>query len=692
MVLHFPVALHQSLIGFCFIFVAIFHRQNIHSAVPILPPTPSSRPKRVGPRRGIAGFLAGFAITALPVAGYFLAPRSALIDALAAATCLLIGIMLLVAVFRTRAKLEQTTSELDAARATVNHMATERDGQLALLRVAVDHMSQGLCMFGPDRKLIMSNERYAELYGIRPGRMRPGMDLAEILASRIAAGNVPAMGQTAYIERMREIANRGQPAETIIEQTDGRVFLLGYVPMANGGWVATHQDITDRRLAEAKIAHMARHDALTNLPNRTSFREQLEQAVARVKRGEMLAVLCLDLDRFKGINDTLGHHFGDLLLTEVAHRLKSCVRETDTVSRLSGDEFAILQVALKEPAEATALSRRIVDALAEPFDLEGHQAAVSTSIGIAIAPNDGSNPDQIMKNADLALYRAKADGRGTYRFFEADMDNRMRARRALEADLKRAIAEHEFTLHYQSIVNLKSRQIGAFEALLRWNHPTRGMIEPADFIPVAEEAGLIVPLGEWVIRQACRDATAWPEHIRVAVNLSPVQLRSSNLVPTVAAATSSGLVPQRLELEITETVMIQDIETTLETLNKLRAIGVRISMDDFGTGYSSLSHLRKFPFDTIKIDRSFVHDMGAEQDTVAIVRAVSALGKSLGMTTTAEGVETAEQLERVQSEGYTEVQGFLLSRPVPASEIAGLLARSPSNILPVARAGRIQPA
>lgn len=663
----------------------------MHSAAPILPPTAPRRPKRLGPRGGIAGFLAGFAITALPVAGYLLAPRSALIDAIAAATCLLIGIMLLVTVFRTRGKLERTKSELRAARAAVNHMATERDGQLALLRVAVDHMSQGLCMFGPDRKLIMSNERYAELYGIPPGRMRPGMDLTEILASRIAAGNVPAMGQAAYIERMREIANRGQPAETIIEQTDGRVFLLGYVPMENGGWVATHQDITDRRLAEARIAHMARHDALTNLPNRTSFRERLEQALLRVKRGEMLAVLCLDLDRFKGINDTLGHHFGDLLLMEVANRLKSCVRETDTVSRLSGDEFAILQVALKEPAEATALSRRIVDAFAEPFDLEGHQAAVSTSIGIALAPNDGSNPDQIMKNADLALYRAKADGRGTYRFFEADMDNRMQARRALEADLKRAIAEHEFTLHYQSIVNLKSRQIGAFEALLRWNHPTRGMIEPADFIPVAEEAGLIVPLGEWVIRQACRDAIAWPEHIRVAVNLSPVQLRSSNLVPTVAAATSSGLLPERLELEITETVMIQDVETTLETLNRLRALGVRISMDDFGTGYSSLSHLRKFPFDTIKIDRSFVHDMGAEEDTVAIVRAVSALGKSLGITTTAEGVETAEQLERVQREGYTEVQGFLLSRPVPASEIAGLLAKSPPNILAVARAGRIQP-
>jgi diguanylate cyclase (GGDEF)-like protein len=500
------------------------------------------------------------------------------------------------------------------------------------------------------------------------------------------------MGQAAYIERMREIANRGQPAEIVIEQTDGRVFLLGYVPMANGGWVATHQDITDRRLAEARIAHMARHDALTNLPNRTSFREQLEQTLLRVRRGEILAVLCLDLDRFKGINDTLGHHFGDLLLTQVANRLRSCVRETDTVSRLSGDEFAILQVDLKEPAEATALSRRIVDAFAEPFDLEGHQAAVSTSIGIAIAPNDGSAPDQIMRNADLALYRAKADGRGTYRFFEAEMDNKMQARRALEADLKRAIAEHEFTLHYQSIVNLKSRQIGAFEALLRWNHPTRGMIEPADFIPVAEESGLIVPLGEWVIRQACRDATAWPAHIRVAVNLSPVQLHSSNLVPTVAAATSSGLDPDRLELEITETVMIQDVETTLATLNRLRAIGVRISMDDFGTGFSSLSHLRKFPFDTIKIDRSFVHDMGAEEDTVAIVRAVSALGKSLGMTTTAEGVETAEQLERVESEGYTEVQGFLLSRPVPASEIADLLATSPSNVLAVSRAGRVHPA
>jgi len=665
----------------------------MHTTAPILPPNPPDRPKRVGSRARIAGFLAGFAIAAVLIATLVLPPRPALVDAFAVAICLLLGSFLLVVAFRTTVRLERVKSERDAARAAVSQMATDRDGQLALLRVAVDHMSQGLCMFAPDRKLIMSNKRYAELYGIPPGRMRPGMDLAEILASRIAAGNVPAMGQDAYIERMREIANRRQPAETIIEQTDGRVFLLGYVPLANGGWVATHQDITDRRLAEAKIAHMARHDALTKLPNRTSFREQLEQALARVKRGEMIAVLCLDLDRFKGINDTLGHHFGDLLLAEVANRLRNCVRETDTVSRLSGDEFAILQVALKEPAEATNLARRIVDAFAEPYDLEGHQAAVGTSVGIAIAPVDGSDPDQIMRNADLALYRAKADGRGTYRFFEPEMDNRMQARRALEADLKRAIAEHEFTLHYQSIVNLKSKQIGAFEALLRWNHPTRGMIEPADFIPLAEEAGLIVPLGEWVIRQACRDAVSWPEHIRVAVNLSPVQLRSGNLVPTVAAATtSSGLEPARLELEITETVMIQDIEATLETLNKLRAIGVRISMDDFGTGYSSLSHLRKFPFDTIKIDRSFVHDMGVGEDTVAIVRAVSALGKSLGMTTTAEGVETAEQLERVESEGYTEVQGFLFSRPAPASEIANLLAKNPSNVLRVARADMVQPA
>jgi diguanylate cyclase (GGDEF)-like protein len=434
------------------------------------------------------------------------------------------------------------------------------------------------------------------------------------------------------------------------------------------------EQTAERARAEALVTHMAHHDALTMLPNRVRFREKLKQNLVRARREEPLAVLCLDLDDFKAVNDTLGHPVGDALLKSVAQRLLDCVRDTDTVARLGGDEFAIVQVGGAQPVAATVLAQQLIETIAAPYEIEGHSVVIGTSAGIALAPNDGSDPDELLKNADMALYRAKAEGRGTYRFFEAKMDADMQARRLLEMDLRGALARHEFELFYQPLVDLQAAGLNGFEALLRWRHPERGLVSPAEFIPLAEEIGLISPIGAWVLKQACREAAGWPSHLTIAVNLSPVQFKSRALVlDVVAALGASGLAASRLELEITEAVMLQDTETTLATLAQLKALGARISMDDFGTGYSSLSYLRKFPFDKIKIDQSFIRDLSARPESLAIVRAVAGLGSTLGIATTAEGVETLDQLRAVRAEGCTQAQGFLLGKPQPASAIPGLL-------------------
>jgi diguanylate cyclase (GGDEF)-like protein len=454
---------------------------------------------------------------------------------------------------------------------------------------------------------------------------------------------------------------------------DGRCIAVTVRPMADGGTVTTHQDITEQRRSEAKIAHMAHHDALTGLPNRVLLNQQLEQALTRVKRGEMIAAHFLDLDHFKNVNDTLGHSAGDKLLTIVAERLRTLVRETDTIARMGGDEFAILQVGVAQPADAGAIALRVIEVVSEPYDIDGQQVIVGTSVGIAIGPNDGVNPDQLMRNADLALYRAKGDGRGAFRFFEPDMDAEMQERRTMERDLRGALAAGQFELHYQPIVNLETNEISAFEALMRWSHPDKGMIPPSTFIPLAEEIGYIVPLGEWAIRDACATAATWPDELKVAVNLSPAQFRSPGLVQVVVGAlAASGLPPHRLELEITETILLQDNEATLAMLYQLRELGVLIAMDDFGTGYSSLSYLQSFPFDRIKIDRSFIKNLGAGSGAINIVRAVVAMAKGLGMATTAEGVETSQQRQSVTSEGCTEMQGYLFSKPLPAEQIRQL--------------------
>ena len=459
--------------------------------------------------------------------------------------------------------------------------------------------------------------------------------------------------------------------------TDGRQIAVSVQRMADGGIVTTHQDITDQRRSEAKIVHMALHDALTDLPNRVLLNERLEHALARVRRGDLLAVHLLDLDHFKTVNDTLGHPTGDKLLKMVTQRLRALVRETDTIARMGGDEFAVLQVAISQPADATVLALRIIEAVSAPYDLDGTQVVIGTSVGIAIGPADGETPDQLIRNSDLALYRAKADGRGTYRFFGPEMDAQMQVRRTMEYDLRRALTAGEFVLYYQPVVNLGTDQISGVEALIRWRHPEKGLVPPNTFIPVAEEIGFIIQIGEWALRQACAAARNWPDHIRIAVNLSPIQFRNPGFVQVVVSAlAASGLPPERLELEITEGMLLQDNESTLSTLFQLRSLGVRIAMDDFGTGYSSLSYLQSFPFDKIKIDRSFVKDIADGVGSLNIVRAVAAMANGLGMTTTAEGVETKEQLDTVRAEGCTEMQGYLFSKPLPIAELEALLQAS----------------
>ncbi|QHO76032.1 GGDEF domain-containing protein [Bradyrhizobium sp. CCBAU 051011] len=441
------------------------------------------------------------------------------------------------------------------------------------------------------------------------------------------------------------------------------------------GYLVAIVDITERRKAEARIVHMAHHDGLTDLPNRDFYQDRLRQALERASGNRRVAVLCVDLDLFKNVNDSFGHPMGDRLLKQVAERLKSEVRGDNLVARLGGDEFAIVLASDVSPNEVSDFADRLIGVLSARYDLDGIEVIVGASVGIALSPGDGATCEELMRNADMALYRAKSDGGGVHRFFEPEMDRQAQKRRDMERDLRRAFAKGEFELHYQPLVDIAANRISGFESLLRWRSPEEGMISPADFIPVAEDIGLIVGLGEWVLREACSEAVNWPEDIKVAVNLSPVQFRSRNLVQAVISALAhSGLSPRRLELEITESVFLAETEANLAILHQLRELGVSISMDDFGTGYSSLSYLRSFPFDKIKIDRSFVKDLVARTDCVAIVRAISGLGRSLNITTTAEGVETTDQLDWLRAEGCNEVQGFLFSAARPAAELAALLS------------------
>jgi diguanylate cyclase (GGDEF)-like protein len=584
----------------------------------------------------------------------------------------------LVGNYRYAASVRKANDELGEAVESLKQRDVELRGQNERFNAALENMSQGLSMFDANARLIVCNQRYRDMYALDE-TFQPGASLADVISHQIRQGNYPGGDRDGFVWMLERGLNSGEPFITTINTMNGRVLQVMSRPMPEGGFVATHEDITERKAVEERVAYMAHHDALTGLPNRVLFRDRLGEALVRADNGETFYVLCLDLDHFKDVNDTLGHPVGDKLLSAVSGKLSQAIGRGDTVARLGGDEFAIIQTGAM-PQENTALAQSILDMLSKPFEIDGHQVLVGVSIGIALGPADGRDPDALLKAADMALYRAKTDGRGAYQYFEPDMDARMQARRAMELDLRKALSNGELEVYYQPLVNVEQDRISGFEALLRWHHPERGTVSPAVFVPLAEEMGLIGKIGTWVLKQACAEAATWPDDIRVAVNFSPAQFKSRSLILDITSAlAASGLRPKRLEVEITESVMLQDTDAVLQTLHQIRELGVRISMDDFGTGYSSLSYLRKFPFDKIKIDQSFVRDLSDRQDAIAIIKAVATMSASLGMDTVAEGVETSDQLLRLRHEGCTEVQGYLFSKPRPSREIPGLIAGFAGN-------------
>ena len=544
------------------------------------------------------------------------------------------------------------------------------------LDAALGNMLQGLCLFDAEGGLLVHNRRFCDMFGIEPGALRPGMSLRAI-ASVVAAGS--AFGDARALDLLLEQEDRlssGHGGALCRSIRGDFIVSVRQQPTPEGGWIATYEDVTQRFEAAARIIPMARRDALTGLANRMVFGEHLEEAAARLGEGGGFAVLCLDLDRFKEVNDSFGHPVGDALLKGVAERLQACLRETDLLARLGGDEFAIVQSGSRLRDDAVALASRLIRIFEEPFVIDGHVVSVGVSVGISLAPEHGTDPETLLKCADLALYRAKAGGRGGWSFFDEEMDLELRKRRALEHDLKHAVSNGEFELFFQPIVSLAHQRVASCEALLRWKHPERGYVSPAKFIPLAEETGTIGAIGEWVLRRACREAASWPGEVAVAVNVSAAQFRNAAVVRAVMEAlTESGLPAYRLELEITESVLLTDNVATMATLHTLKRLGVRVAMDDFGTGYSSLSYLQSFPFDKIKIDQSFVRNLDVTGSSRLIVRSVVGLGRSLGMTVTAEGIETEAQKEHLRLEGCDEAQGYLFSRPVPATAVHGLFER-----------------
>ncbi len=570
--------------------------------------------------------------------------------------------------------LRLTSSDLEVANRDISVINAELQGRNEILQrrdrelgvqnrrfdAALNNMSHALCMVDSSERLVVFNQRFAELFSIEITPL-PGMPFADLIGS--------ANRTLREIVARQEAALPAKSQVTFVHEVEEQAISVSLQPMPEGGWVATYEDISNRRRAEAQIAFMAHHDGLTGLANRAFFHSRLEAALARIEDTDgKVVIYYVDLDGFKYINDTLGHPVGDALLRKVALRLKEHVRDSDTVARLGGDEFAILQVDEHAADQVADMATRVIELLAAPFQIDGVEVVVGASIGISIAPDHSSEINDLMKQADLALYRAKSDGRKTFRVFQADMDSELKARRALEADLRQALVKGEFEVYFQPIVSMHPIAITGFEALARWRHPVRGMVSPGEFIPVAEDIGVIGQLGDWVMREACAKAMTWPDGLSVSVNLSPAQFKNRDIVDTVLQAlVRSGLPARRLELEITESVLLNDNEATLSVLHEFRTLGIRIAMDDFGTGYSSLSYLRSFPFDKIKIDQSFVRELSTRPDCVKIVRSIAALGSSLGMTTTAEGVETLEQVEQLQSAGCDQAQGYYFGRPQPAN-------------------------
>ena len=537
------------------------------------------------------------------------------------------------------------------------------------LDAAINHMPLGLSMFDANERLLVCNRRYAEMYDLPSELMRPGTVHCALWDQRIRKG--------ARHSQTRDTAVGGgkHSSAMLIEFAQGRTISVSRQPLRGGGWVSLHEDVTERRRQEEKITRLARHDALTGLANRVLFREQLEENLQTLVRGQGFSVLCLDLDHFKAVNDTLGHPVGDGLLKEVSQRLLSCVRHGDLVARLGGDEFAIIQAAVRDPARTESLAERIVETVSAPYDIEGNRIVIGTSIGMTLAPRDGTDADRLMRNGDLALYRAKAAGRGGYAFFASEMNDEIETRRSLESDLRRALAEDDLDLRYQPLVGLETDAVVGADAVLCWSHPERGSIPAAELAALGEDVGLVAELGDWMLRHACSQAARWRTPIKVAVNVSPLQFSRRSIIESVLQALAqSGLPPGRLELEVPEALLLQENRNALAMLHQLRQLGVGIALDDFGTGYGSLSSLRAFPFDTIKIDKGLVGDIDSRDEPRAIAEAIISLGASLGMTTVAKGVDNFEQLARLRGWRCSQAQGFLLGPLMRAGELEAMLA------------------
>ena len=552
----------------------------------------------------------------------------------------------------------------------------KREAQTAhrQLDVTLSNIPQGVCFFDARHRLVVSNRRYAEIYQLPQDLVLPGAPLTEIVAQLDAAVGIRNSDAEEHAKTLSAIARGTDAQPLVLELDDGRTIAIQVRPMTDGGWIATHEDITERRKAEQQIAFLAKHDTLTGLANRSLLLDLIEKARNEAKRGQKFALLFLDLDRFKAVNDTLGHGVGDALLRQVAERLVALVGEGGAVARLGGDEFVVLQNEFSHLDELVKLARRIVETIAAPYAVADHEMVIGVSVGVEIAGAKPATAEVLLKHADTALYMAKMQGRGTFRFFEPEMDQQLRGRDHLEDDLRRALAERQFDLEYQPIVDALSGAVTSFEALLRWNHPEKGRLTPADFLSVAEDCGLIVPIGEWVIQQACWQAAQWPEDIRVAINLLAPQFRAVGIVTLIRETIAAmDIRPDRLEFEIAEAVLLQNNERNRAILQQLQDLGVGLVMDDFGAGYSSLSYLRDFPIHRVKVQRCFIGDLTARPDAVFFLRATVDLCRNLGISVTAEGVESIGELAQLLDEGVARLQGYLIGRPGPAAAATELI-------------------
>jgi len=551
--------------------------------------------------------------------------------------------------------------------------------------IALNNMVRGLSMFDADQRLIVCNSSYRQMYGLPEELTRPGTPLADIVRYHVKRetgrdGAEEVARQAKWLaEHVAKLA-KGRSFSHVQNLRDGRKFLVTYQPLADGGWVDIQEDITEKRRSEERIEWLARHDALTGVANRFHFRETFEKALQELANGSSVALHWLDLDRFKEVNDTLGHPIGDALLKAVAQRLRSSIRNTDFLARLGGDEFAIIQAGGRGGDQCERLAKRVLQALSKPYHVLGHTLSITASIGIVKAPEHGKAADELLKNADVALYSVKSTGRQGFEIFHCDSGQKVEVQRRLEIDIHTALRRRQFELHYQPILSLKTRHVTGCEALLRWRHPEHGLIPPDEFLPIAERTGDIVEIGGWVLAEACREAARWPNDVKVNVNLSAAQLENSDLPRVISQALGNAeLDAKRLELEIAEATVSRDAGTMCEVFDKLRALGTGIALDDFGKTNGSLGHLQKFRFDKVKIDQALVRGLPLRADSAAIVKAVAMLAQTLGILSVAEGVETLDELDFVTSVGCNKVQGFYFSQPVPAVELDAVLSKCPQK-------------